>query len=113
MAGTFNVRKGDTLYGRYWGTLEELRFLHFNVCYYATIEYCLREGIPRFEPGAGGEFKYLRGFEARPTDSMHFLADERLAGAVHDYLRHERDAVRTEIAWLDERSPLKRPAGDR
>jgi predicted N-acyltransferase len=113
VAGTFNVRKGDTLYGRYWGTLEELRFLHFNVCYYATIDYCLREGIPRFEPGAGGEFKYLRGFEARPTDSMHFLADERLADAVRNYLQHERDAVRSEIAWLDERSPLKRRAGDR
>src|SRR6185295_14745432 len=63
IAGAFTVRKGNTLYGRYWGTFEELRYLHFNVCYYASIEYCLREGIQRFEPGAGGEFKHLRGFD--------------------------------------------------
>ncbi len=108
VAGTFTVRKGDVLYGRYWGAFEQLRYLHFNVCYYASIEYCLREGIARFEPGAGGEFKYLRGFDARPTESMHYLADPRLAQAVRDYLANERDAVAQEIDWLEEQSPLKR-----
>jgi len=108
IAGTVNVRKGDVMYGRYWGTFEELRYLHFNVCYYATIEYCLREGLRRFEPGAGGEFKYLRGFDARPTESMHFIADARLAAAVRDYLARERAAVTQEIEWLDEQSPLKK-----
>ena len=77
VAGTFTVRKGDVLYGRYWGSLVELRYLHFNVCYYASIEYCLREGLRRFEPGAGGEFKHLRGFDARPTESLHFITDAR------------------------------------
>ncbi len=110
LAGTFNVRKDSVLYGRYWGTLEELRFLHFNVCYYATIEYCLSAGITRFEPGAGGEFKYLRGFEARQTASMHFVADSRLADAVRTYLRRERHAVTQEIGWLDTQSPLKKPS---
>jgi predicted N-acyltransferase len=108
IAGTFNVHKGGVLYGRYWGTREELRFLHFNVCYYAAIDHCLREGIGRFEPGAGGEFKYLRGFDARPQTSMHFIADDRLATAVHTYLRRERQAVAREIAWLDEQSPLRK-----
>ena len=102
------MRKGDVLYGRYWGTFEELRYLHFNVCYYAEIDYCLRHGIGRFEPGAGGEFKHLRGFDARPTESMHFVADERLARAVADYLRRERTAVADEIDWLGEQSSLKR-----
>jgi len=109
IAGTFTVRKGDTLYGRYWGSFEELRHLHFNVCYYASIEYCLRNGIARFEPGAGGEFKHLRGFEARPTRSMHYIADPRLARAITDYLARERHAVGQEIEWLDQQSPLKRP----
>lgn len=108
IAGTFTVRKGEVLYGRYWGTFEELRHLHFNVCYYAAIEYCLSQGISRFEPGAGGEFKYLRGFDARQTESMHFLADRRLARAVRDYLGQERRAVAEEIHWLDEQRPLKR-----
>lgn len=108
VAATLNVRKDRVLYGRYWGTFEELRFLHFNVCYYAAIDYCLREGIERFEPGAGGEFKYLRGFDAQLTESMHFLADERLAEAVRHYLRTERRAVAGEVAWLGEQSPIKR-----
>jgi len=107
VGGTVNVRKRDVLYGRYWGAFEELRYLHFNVCYYAAIEWCLREGITRFEPGAGGEFKHLRGFDARPTTSMHYLADPRLARAVEDYLVHERAAVAREITWMGEQSALK------
>jgi len=109
IAGTFTVRKGDTLYGRYWGAFEEQRYLHFNVCYYASIEYCLREGITRFEPGAGGEFKHLRGFDARPTHSMHYITDPRLRRAITDYLARERQAVTQEIEWLDGQSALKRP----
>jgi predicted N-acyltransferase len=108
IAGTFNVCKRDVLYGRYWGSTEEIRFLHFNVCYYAAIEYCLEAGIRRFEPGAGGEFKHLRGFDARPTDSMHYLADPRFARAVADYLSRERRAVEHHISQMDERSALRR-----
>ena len=108
VAGTFNVRKDDVLYGRYWGAFEDVRFLHFNVCYYAAIDYCLAEGISRFEPGAGGEFKHLRGFDACPTDSMHYLADRRLARAVADYLARERRAVERHIAHMDERSALRK-----
>jgi predicted N-acyltransferase len=109
VAGTFTVRKGNVLYGRYWGAFEELRYLHFNVCYYASIDYCLRNGIQRFEPGAGGEFKHLRGFDARPTESMHWIADKRLAAAVAEYLTRERAAVTDEIEWFEERSALKKP----
>jgi predicted N-acyltransferase len=108
IAGTFTVRKGEALYGRYWGAFEQLRYLHFNVCYYAAIEYCLREGITRFEPGAGGEFKHLRGFDARPTHSMHFVSEPRLARAVRDYLRAERDDVAQDVSWLTQQSALKR-----
>ena len=108
VAAALNVRKDDVLYGRYWGTFEELRFLHFNVCYYAGIEHCLREGIRRFEPGAGGEFKYLRGFEPQVTESMHYIADPRLARAVRAYLEEERRSIAGEVAWLGQQSPLKR-----
>lgn len=107
VAGTFTVRKNDVLYGRYWGTFHDLRYLHFNVCYYASIEYCLQEGITRFEPGAGGEFKHLRGFDAQPTSSMHFVAERRLARAVRDYLATEREAVAQDISYLERRSVLK------
>jgi len=112
VGGALTVRKGDALYGRYWGSFGEFRHLHFNVCYYAPIEYCLREGVARFEPGAGGEFKHLRGFDARPTESMHFIADPRLARAIKEYLGRERAAIADEVRWWDERSELK-PARDR
>ncbi len=110
VAGTFNVRKSGVLYGRYWGTHEEIRYLHFNVCYYAAIEYCLKEGIGRFEPGAGGEFKHLRGFEATPTVSLHWLADPGFAEAVAEFLERERRAVAREIRYREGRSALRKPA---
>ncbi|MAI77371.1 MAG: GNAT family N-acetyltransferase [Deltaproteobacteria bacterium] len=107
IGGTFNVTKGDTLYGRYWGATEPLRYLHFNVCYYAAVEYCIEAGIARFEPGAGGEYKQLRGFDARPTRSAHFLSDPRLSQAVERFLEAERDHVDETIDWYTERSALK------
>ncbi len=108
IGGTFNVQKGDTLYGRYWGALEPLRHLHFNVCYYAAVEHCIRAGLRRFEPGAGGEFKHMRGFEARTTESVHFVADPRLRRAIAEYLVHERAEVAAEVALFEEHSALRR-----
>ncbi len=107
IAGTFNVAKGDALYGRYWGTIRYVRHLHFNVCYYAAVDYCIRNGISRFEPGAGGEYKQLRGFDAQPTYSAHFLADPRLAQAVADFLEGERAQAAHSIDWIRENSALK------
>lgn len=107
IAGTFNVRKGDVLYGRYWGATTELRHLHFNVCYYAAIEYCIEHALTRFEPGAGGAYKQLRGFDARPTRSAHFIRDSRLAAAIDHFLEAERNEVGEALEWYNERSALK------
>jgi predicted N-acyltransferase len=112
VAATLKVEKGDTLYGRYWGAARELRHLHFNVCYYAAIDYCIRRGLRRFEPGAGGEFKLLRGFDATPTESVHFVRDPRLADAVRRFLAEERRAVAREIGWLGEMTALRRDRSD-
>jgi predicted N-acyltransferase len=107
IAGTFNVTKGDALYGRYWGALRSVRHLHFNVCYYQAIEYCIAAGISRFEPGAGGDYKQLRGFDAQPTWSGHFLANPRLAKAVERFLAAERAEAQETLHWLREASALK------
>jgi predicted N-acyltransferase len=111
IAGTFNVRKGDVLYGRYWGADRELRHLHFNVCYYAAIEYCIAHGLRRFEPGAGGEFKLLRGFDASQTESVHWVRDPRLCDAVRRFLVQERRTVAREIDALIGHSALRRDRG--
>ncbi len=107
IAGTVNVKKGDALYGRYWGADRTLRFLHFNVCYYAPVEYCIEHRIARFEPGAGGEYKHLRGFDAQPTYSGHYFEEPRLASAIADYLERERKDAHHTIAYFRERSSLK------
>ena len=108
IAGTFNVTKGNALYGRYWGTTRPLRYLHFNVCYYAAVEYCIESGLARFEPGAGGEYKQLRGFDGRPTYSAHFLAEPRFSEAVAQFLDRERADATETLEWCRGQSALKR-----
>jgi hypothetical protein len=107
VAGTTNVVKGDALYGRYWGGLEFVRNLHFEVSYYAAIAHCIEQGIARFEPGAGGDYKFLRGFDARPTWSLHALRDPRLAAAVARFLEAERARAGEVLAELGHASALK------
>jgi predicted N-acyltransferase len=107
VAGALNVQKRE-LYGRYWGAFKQLRHLHFNVCYYAGIEHCIELGLERFEPGAGGSYKQLRGFDATPTWSCHYLADARLRGAVARFLEEERAQAGRTIEWYAENTSLRR-----
>ncbi len=94
VAAALCLKSADTLYGRYWGALDEFANLHFEACYYQGIEYCLEHGLTRFDPGAQGEHKIPRGFEPVLTHSFHWLADARLARAVQDFLEHERREIR-------------------
>ncbi len=98
IAGAFNVVKGPRLYGRYWGSLVEMPFLHFNVCYYHGIKDCLERGIDLFEPGAGGEHKKARGFEPTITYSAHWLSERRLRGPIEAFLERERQGIQDYVA---------------
>ena len=93
VAGAFNLLGDKTLYGRYWGAAEERPFLHFNVCFYHSIDECIARGLSAFEPGAGGEHKLVRGFEPSITHSAHHLAHPGLDRAVREFLERERAAV--------------------
>jgi uncharacterized protein len=98
IAGAFNLLGTTSLFGRYWGATEERPFLHFNVCFYHSIEECISRGLERFEPGAGGEHKLVRGFEPTITHSAHHLAHPGLDRAVREFLDREREAVRDAVA---------------
>jgi predicted N-acyltransferase len=105
IAGAILLRSRDTLYGRYWGCTEQVPGLHFEACYYQGIEYCLREGLARFEPGAQGEHKLARGFLPVATRSFHYLADTRFRAAVRDALAHEGAHLHAYRADLMAHSP--------
>jgi predicted N-acyltransferase len=92
VAGALCLRGADTLYGRYWGAREAHPGLHFECCYYQGIDYCLREGLAHFEPGAQGEHKVARGFLPVLTHSRHWLADARISEAIAAWCVEERAA---------------------
>ncbi|KAI0563038.1 Acyl-CoA N-acyltransferase [Gracilaria domingensis] len=114
IGGTFNIigdKEGGAFYGRYWGCVEEVRYLHFEACYYAAIEYCIENGLSRMEPGAGGgDFKYMRGFEPSITMSMHYLQDKRLANAVARYLDLESLHIDGAVSQLKMDSAIRSKA---
>ena len=110
VACAFFLCDSEALYGRYWGALEHLPFLHFELCYYQAIEYCIRERINRFEGGAQGEHKLARGLEPVPTRSAHWIRDPRFRDAVDRFLSREREGVRFYLDELSERKPFKRSA---
>jgi predicted N-acyltransferase len=89
VAAAFCLVGSQTLYGRYWGAEEEIPALHFELCYYQGIDYCIEQRLARFEPGAQGEHKVSRGFMPRPTWSYHWIADRELRAAIHRFLERE------------------------
>ena len=99
VAGALSLRSNDTLYGRHWGCLEEFHSLHFELCYYQGVEFCIANGLTRFEPGAQGEHKVGRGFEPVATWSAHWLANPQFNSAVQSYLAHEHEAM---MEYMDE-----------
>ena len=109
IAGALCLRGGDTLYGRYWGSTRPLPGLHFETCYYQGIEYCLREGLTRFEPGAQGEHKLARGFLPTLVHSRHWIADPDFARALGDWCAEESASVRRHAEALGRHGPFRNP----
>ena len=103
IGGALNILgTNGTLYGRYWGAIEERPFLHFHVCYYHSIEDCINRGIQVFEPGAGGAHKIPRGFRPTVTRSAHHIRSPRFRLAVERFLAAEREAVLRAVKETEE-----------
>jgi predicted N-acyltransferase len=92
-------RSDQVLYGRYWGCSGNYHSLHFELCFYQGIAYCLREGLQRFEPGAGGEHKIARGFTPTMVHSAHWIADLKMRTLIGRHLAQQGGAVE---AYRDE-----------
>jgi len=100
VAGALNLVGEDALYGRYWGTIDDAPFLHFELSYYQEIEWAIANGLKTVQAGAQGEHKLARGYEPVITHSAHFLPDPAFRRAVAAFLEGERRSVLAEVDWL-------------
>ena len=111
VAGAINFIGGETLFGRYWGCVEDHPCLHFELCYYQAIDFAIAHGMKRVEAGAQGEHKLARGYLPAPVYSLHYIPDAGFSDAVEQYLRHEREAVNEDIEIMTSYGPFKKSEG--
>ena len=107
IAGALNWIGPDALYGRYWGTIDEVPHLHFELCYYRAIEWAIEHGLKEVQAGAQGEHKLARGYEPVVTHSVHFIPDPGFRRAIADFLARERFAIENELVWAREALPYR------
>jgi hypothetical protein len=110
VASAICYRDATTLYGRHWGAEVDVPGLHFELCYYQGIEYCIQHGLRHFEPGAQGEHKLARGFEPVPTWSAFWIADAEMRSAVADFIAREDVAMEDYTAETASHLPFKHMA---
>jgi predicted N-acyltransferase len=107
VAGAFGMLGNDTLYGRHWGCSEQFPFLHFELCYYQTIEYAIKHRLQSVDAGVQGEHKLARGFEPVAAESWHWLRHPGFRHAVQDFLVQETAEVKRHIHHLREQLPYR------
>lgn len=108
VAGALNFIGSETLFGRYWGCVEDHPCLHFEACYYRAIDFAIQQGLKRIEAGAQGEHKLARGYLPVTTHSLHWIADPGFAEAVSSFLNAERTAVEEEVEILTAYGPFRK-----
>jgi predicted N-acyltransferase len=106
-AGALNLVGRDAIYGRNWGTIGEVPFLHFELCYYRAIDFAIEHGLARVEAGAQGEHKISRGYLPVPTFSAHWIREAPFKNAVARFLEAERNMVAQNIEELTEAGPYR------
>ena len=112
VAGALNLIGRDTLYGRYWGCVEDHACLHFECCYYRAIDAAIARGLARVEAGAQGEHKLARGYLPAETHSLHWIADRGFRSAVARFLDQEGAMVGQEIAVLTDYGPFRKATSE-
>lgn len=105
---SFCLTKGDRLYGRYWGSFQDIECLHFDACYYTPIEWAISHGIQSFDPGAGGRHKKRRGFPAAPNYSLHRFYNRRLEQILRPYISEVNELEAQEIEAINAELPFSK-----
>lgn len=108
VAGALNFMGESKLYGRYWGCIEDYRFLHFELCYYQGIEFAIENRFSTFEAGAQGEHKFQRGFLPHLTYSSHFIQNQLFKTAVDDFIEVEKNQIGQVFEYYREKTPYNR-----
>jgi len=103
------VFSGDKLWGRYWGCFEEVRFMHFELCYYAPIEWAVANGINSYDPGMGGEHKARRGFFSTPSYSLHKFTEPSMDLTFKTYIQEVNNLENGYISEMNELMPVGNP----
>ena len=112
VAGALNMIGRETLFGRYWGCVEDHACLHFETCYYQAIDFAIAHGLHRVEAGAQGEHKLARGYLPTQVHSLHWIADQGFRDAIANYLTAERDAVDDDIEVMTQFGPFRKDTGE-
>ncbi len=102
VAGALNFIGEDTLYGRNWGSIVDIPFLHFELCYYQAIEYAIDNNLKTVEAGAQGHHKIQRGYIAESIYSCHLIQNESFAKAVRNFVQIEAKEVDRQIELINE-----------
>ena len=107
LAMSLCIQDKNMLWGRYWGSNEEIKYLHFEVCYYSPISWALEQGISCFDPGAGGVHKRRRGFIAQSNISLHRWYDKRMDSLIRPWLEKVNKMMLDEIEAANNELPFK------
>jgi len=108
VAGALNFVGAETLYGRYWGCIEEHPYLHFEVCYHQAIDFAIARGLKTVEAGAQGEHKLARGYLPTTTYSAHYIVNAGFHEAIAHYLERERTYVEADSDALQDLGPFRK-----
>jgi predicted N-acyltransferase len=107
IASSLVIHDESTLFGRYWGGIEDIPCLHFETAYYQPLEFCINNKLKYFEGGAQGEHKMARGFLPQKTWSAHRLTHPAFADAVEEFLKQEAGGIDAYMDKLHDRNPFK------
>ena len=102
VAAALNFIGDDTLYGRNWGSIVDIPFLHFELCYYQAIEFAIERKIKKVEAGAQGDHKIQRGYIATSTYSCHYINNPPFTDAIKNFVKMEAKEINKQIEIINQ-----------